>query len=100
MVNISAWSIRKPLGAIVLSIVLIILGWANFLKLPITRYPSADIPVIAVTITQFGAAPAELETQVTKAVEDAVSGVERVQHIRSSINDGISTTQIHFRLDA
>jgi len=44
--NISAWSIRRPLPAVVLSIILLILGWVSFLKLPVTRLPAADIPVV------------------------------------------------------
>lgn len=97
--NISAWSIRQPLPAIVMSIVLLILGWMSFKALPITRLPSADIPVVSVIVTQFGAAPAELEAQVTKTIEDGVSGVEGVRHITSSITDGVSVTTIAFRLE-
>ncbi len=97
--NISAWSIRRPLPAIMLSIILLLLGWSSFLKLPITRLPVVDIPIVSVVVTQFGAAPAELEAQVTKTIEDAVSGVEGVRHISSTINDGISTTVIEFRLE-
>src|SRR5215470_15770347 len=98
-VNVSAWSIRQPLPAIVLAIVIMFLGWMSFNKLPITRLPNVDIPVISVTIAQFGAAPAELESQVTKTVEDAVSGVEGVRHILSVVTDGISNTTVQFRLD-
>ena len=64
-----------------------------------TRLPNADIPVISVVVTQFGAAPAELEAQVTKTIEDGVSGVEGVRHIASSITDGLSVTTITFRLE-
>jgi hydrophobe/amphiphile efflux-1 (HAE1) family protein len=98
-VNISAWSIQRPLPSIVMSLVLLLLGWMSFTKLPITRLPSADIPVVSVVVTQFGAAPAELEAQVTKTIEDGVSGVEGVSHITSSITDGVSVTTIQFRLE-
>src|SRR5450631_2772431 len=97
--NISAWSIRQPIPSIVLSIILLVLGWTSFLKLPITRLPSADIPIISVVVAQFGAAPSELEAQVTKTIEDGVSGVEGVRHISSSITDGVSVTTIEFRLE-
>ncbi len=46
------------------------------MRLPVTRLPNADIPIISVVVAQFGAAPAELEAQVTKTIEDGVSGVE------------------------
>ncbi|HSY56488.1 MAG TPA: efflux RND transporter permease subunit [Bradyrhizobium sp.] len=97
--NISAWSIRNPLPSVVFSIVLLVLGWVSFTKLAVTRLPSADIPVISVAVSQFGAAPAELESQVTKTVEDGVSGVEGVRHISSSITDGLSLTTIQFALE-
>jgi len=97
--NISAWSIRHPLPSVVFSIILLVLGWISFTKLAITRLPSADIPVISVAVSQFGAAPAELEAQITKTIEDGVSGVEGVRHISSSITDGLSLTTIQFALE-
>src|SRR5579864_374481 len=98
--NVSAWSIRQPLPAIVFSLIMLALGWMSFLKLPITRLPNADIPVISVVVAEFGAAPAELEAQVTKPIEDAVSGVEGVHTINSTITDGISATTIMFTLES
>src|SRR6201997_2845395 len=98
-INISAWSIRRPLPAVVLSIILLILGWVSFLKLPVTRLPAADIPVVSVAVSQFGAGPSELEAQVTKYIEDSVSGVEGVRHIASQITDGLSVTTIQFALE-
>jgi multidrug efflux pump subunit AcrB len=97
--NVSAWSIRHPLPSVVFSIILLLLGWVSFTRLAITRLPSADIPVISVAVSQFGAAPAELEAQVTKTIEDGVSGVEGVRHISSSITDGLSLTTIQFALE-
>jgi hydrophobe/amphiphile efflux-1 (HAE1) family protein len=97
--NISAWSIRNPLPSVVFSIILLVLGWLSFTKLAVTHLPSADIPVISVAVGQFGAAPAELESQVTKVIEDGVSGVEGVRHITSSITDGLSVTTIAFALE-
>src|SRR5437016_3683365 len=97
--NISAWSIRQPLPAVVFSIILLVLGWMSFTKLAVTRLPSADIPVISIAVAQFGAAPSELESQVTKIIEDGVSGVEGTTHITSSITDGLSVTTIQFNLD-
>src|SRR5690242_20705862 len=94
--NISAWSIRTPMPAAVAFLVLVILGVISFRSLPITRFPNIDIPIVQVAVTQSGAAPAELETQVTKKVEDAVAGVNGVWHILSSVSDGSSITTIRF----
>ncbi len=97
--NISALAIKRPLPSVVFSIILLILGWTSFTRLPVTRLPSADIPLVSVVVSQFGAAPAEIERQVTKTIEDGVSGVEGVRHIQSSVTDGLSVTTIAFRLE-
>jgi hydrophobic/amphiphilic exporter-1 (mainly G- bacteria), HAE1 family len=98
-VNVSAFSIRKPIPALVLFGVLMLMGLFSFMQLPITRFPNIDVPVISVTVTQPGAAPAELETQVSKRVEDAVSGITGVKNITSTLTDGSSTTAVEFRLE-
>jgi len=97
--NISAWSIRRPIPSIVLFLVLVALGLMSFRQLPVTRLPNVDLPIVSVAVPQFGAAPAEIETQVTKIVENAVAGISGVRHIASSITDGLSTTTIDFRLE-
>ena len=94
--NISAWSIRKPIPAIVLFCVLMLLGLFSFRSMPITKFPNIDIPIVQVMITQSGAAPSELEAQVTKKVEDAVASLNGVWHIASQIGDGSSQTIIQF----
>ncbi|MFM1816133.1 MAG: hypothetical protein RLZ98_2828, partial [Pseudomonadota bacterium] len=96
--NISAWSIRQPVPALVLFMVLLALGIFSFRQLPVTRFPNIDVPVVQITISQLGAAPSELETQVTKKVEDAVAGITGVKHIVSNVVDSISTTIIEFEL--
>ncbi len=97
--NVSAWAIRKPVPSIVLFVVLLALGLFGFASLPITQFPNIDLPLVSVTITEPGAAPAELQTQVTRRVEDAVAGVSGVKHITSTITEGTSTTSIEFRLE-
>ena len=97
--NISAWSIRNPIPALVLFGVLMIVGYISFRALPITKFPNIDIPIVQVTVTQSGAAPAELETQVTRKIEDAISGINGVKHVTSSITDGTSLTTTEFRLE-
>ena len=98
-INVSAWSIRRPVPAIVLFAVLLLLGLLSFKALPVTRFPNIDVPIIQIQITQSGAAPAELETQVTKIVEDAVANIVGVKHIQSTLTDGQSMTIMEFRLE-
>ena len=76
--------------------VLTILGLVSFRTMSITRFPNIDIPIVQVLITQSGAAPSELESQVTKKVEDAVSSVNGVWHIISTVTDGSSSTIVQF----
>ncbi len=70
-----------------------------FYDLPITRFPNIDVPVISVSVTQSGASPSELETQVTREIEDAVAGVTGVDYMQSTVNDGVSTTAVVFKLE-
>ncbi|QIG47703.1 efflux RND transporter permease subunit [Nordella sp. HKS 07] len=99
MSNISAWAIRRPIPTILLFIVLTLMGWASFAKLPINADPNVSFPIVNVTVTRSGAAPAELETQVTRKIEGAVAGLAGVRHITSTIEDGVSTTTVEFRLE-
>ncbi|WP_088347042.1 MULTISPECIES: efflux RND transporter permease subunit [Rhodomicrobium] len=96
--NISAWSIRTPIPSVVMFIVLIILGILSFRALPIERFPNIDIPLVSIAITQAGASPSELENQVTRRVENAVSALTGVKHVTSAITDGSSVTTIEFVL--
>jgi hydrophobic/amphiphilic exporter-1 (mainly G- bacteria), HAE1 family len=97
-INISAWSIRRPVPAIVLFAVLMLLGTLSFKSLPVTRFPNIDVPLISIKVTQSGAAPAELETQVTKIIEDSVANLVGIKHITSTLTDGSSSTILEFRL--
>ena len=97
--NFSAWAIRNPIAPILGFVVLLFLGWQSFNALPITRFPNIDVPLVAVTVAQPGAAPAELESQVTKQIEDAVAGITGVKNVISTVNDGMSTTAIEFRME-
>ena len=97
--NVSAWSIRSPVPSVVLFLVVMILGLVSFQSLPVTRFPNIDVPVVSVTVTQSGAAPVEMESQVTKKIEDSLAGVSGVKHLTSTISEGISTTLVEFQLE-
>jgi multidrug efflux pump subunit AcrB len=97
--NFSAWSIRNPVPPILLFIVLMALGLMSFSKLPITRFPNIDIPLVSVTVTDPGVAPSELETQITKRVEDAVANISGAKNVVSTLTEGNSQTVVEFRLE-
>ena len=96
--HISAWSIKNPVPTIVTFLVLGIVGFASFLGLGIDSSPNVDIPSVMVTVTQRGTGPAELESQVTKEIEDAVAGLGNIKEISSTVTDGTSETIIEFTL--
>ena len=97
--NFSAWSIRNPIAPLLAFALLVVVGLQSFYTLPITRFPNIDVPVVAITITQSGASPAELEMQVTKEVEDAVASISGIDEIQSTITDGQSQTVVVFRIE-
>src|SRR5271165_2990614 len=96
--NISAVAIRHPIPPIVLFILLTIAGLIAYLSLDITDNPDIDVPIVSVTVARPGAAPSELETQVTRKIEDAVAGLGNIDHIQSTIIDGSSVTAVEFAL--
>ena len=79
--NFSAWSIRNPIAPVLAFVLLMVVGWQSFNALPITRFPNIDVPLVAVSVAQSGAAPTEMEAQVTKEIEDAVAGITGVKNI-------------------
>jgi multidrug efflux pump subunit AcrB len=97
--NFSAWSIKNPIAPILGFVMLMVLGWQSFNALPITRFPNIDVPLVAINVVQQGAAPAELESQVTKEIEDAVSSISGVKNVTSTITDGVSLTLVEFRME-
>ncbi len=97
--NFSAWSIRNPVAPLLAFVILLVVGWQSFNALPITRFPNIDVPFILVSVSQPGAAPAEMETQVTKKIEDAVTGINGVKNVQSNVTGGVSVSMVEFRMD-
>lgn len=92
--NISAWSIRNPVPPIVLFIALTIAGFVSFARMDVNNDPDIDFPIAIVVINQPGAAPTELETQITQRVESAVRALQGIDQIESSVTEGSSQTVI------
>ena len=98
MFNISEWSIRRPVPTIVLFLVLTITGLVAFSNLGIDANPNIDVPTVLVQVNQTGAGPEEMETQITKKIEDAVAGLGNIDSLTSTVSDGSSETVIEFNL--
>jgi multidrug efflux pump subunit AcrB len=96
--NISAWSIRNPVIPLVLFTFLLAMGLLAFMRMDVNLNPDVEIPMANVSISQPGAAPPELEIQITRRVEAAVRGITGVTEINSTVREGNSNTFIMFEI--
>lgn len=98
MKNISAWAIRHPITPVVLFVVLTFLGVVAFVRMPINLTPDVAFPFVMVTVTQPGAAPTEIETQIVQKIEGAVASVGNVRSITSAALEGQALITLEFQL--
>ncbi|WP_343526665.1 efflux RND transporter permease subunit [Sphingomonas sp.] len=92
--NISAWAIRNPVPPIVLFVALTLAGIVSFMRMDVNNDPDIDFPIVVVLVNQPGAAPTELETQVTQRVEAALRNLQGVDQITSTVTEGQSQTLV------
>ncbi len=97
--NFSSWAIRKPAPSILLFIMITVAGLIGFHRLGIQHFPDMDFPAVTVVATLPGAAPPQLESEVTRPIENAIAGIGAVKHITSTLSDGVSSTVIEFELE-
>jgi multidrug efflux pump subunit AcrB len=97
--NVSSWSIRNPIPAILLFILLTLAGLMGFRAMTIQNFPDIDLPTVMVTAALPGAAPAQLETEVARKLENAVATLKSVKHIYTLVSDGAVTVTVEFRLE-
>lgn len=98
MNKISAWAIKNPLLPLVMFAVFLFVGIVSFIRLPINNNPDVTFPLISVIVTQPGAAPTEIETQVTQKIEAAVANLPGVKSVTSRAIEGQSLTNIQFEI--
>ena len=99
MINVSSWSIRNPIPAVMLFVLLTIAGLLAFGSMKIQNFPDLDLPTVAVTAVLPGAAPAQLETDVARKLENAVAPLQGLKHIYTKVQDGSVTVTTEFRLE-
>jgi multidrug efflux pump subunit AcrB len=95
---ISSWCIRNPVFPIVVFVGLMLAGFIAFAQMQVNNAPDIDFPAAVVSVSQPGAAPNELETQITQRVESAIRGVNGVDEMSSTVVEGNSTTFVQFQL--
>lgn len=96
--NLSAWSIRNPIVPIVMFTALLFAGMFSFARMDVNNNPDIDFPGVNVRISQPGAAPSEINTQITQKVEAAVRSINGVDEIQSTASEGSSSTFVQFEL--
>ena len=96
--NISSWCIRNPVFPIVLFFGLMLAGLIAFAGMQVNNNPDIDFPAAVVDVVQPGAAPNEMETQITQRVESAIRGVNGVEEMSSTVTEGDSQTFVQFEL--
>ncbi|MDD4913099.1 MAG: efflux RND transporter permease subunit [Sideroxydans sp.] len=97
--NFATWSIRNPAPAILLFILLALAGLYGFRQLPIANLPDLDLPMVTINLSQPGAAPGQLETEVARKVENSLATLSGIKHVRTAITDGQVQINIEFILE-
>ncbi len=92
-------SVRRPVFATVLSLLLVILGLAALTDLPVRQYPDIDPPVVSIETPYRGASAEVIETKVTQVIEDQIAGIEGIEKLTSSSRDEISSIRVEFSLE-
>ena len=94
--NLSDLSIKRPVLAVVMSLLLIVLGVMSFLRLTLRELPAIDPPIVSVQVDYPGASAGVVETRITKPLEDALAGIEGINTIDSNSQNGSSRISIEF----
>lgn len=97
--NVSSWSIRNPIPAVMLFVLLSFAGALSFNAMKVQNFPDMDLPMVTVTALLPGAAPGQLETDVARKIENSIATVQGLKHIHSTLQDGSATITAEFRLE-
>ncbi|MCM2342477.1 efflux RND transporter permease subunit, partial [Rhodoferax sp.] len=97
--NFSAWSIKNPIPAIMLFVLLTLAGLMSFNAMKVQQFPDLELPTVTVSASLPGAAPAQLETEVARKLENAIASLQGLKNIYTNVQDGSVTVTAEFRLE-
>ncbi len=97
--NLSTWSIRNPIPTLLLFLLLTGLGFMSFKAMKIQNFPDVELPTVSVSAALPGAAPAQLETEVARKIENSIATISGLKHIYTRVQDGVATVTAEFRLE-
>ncbi|MGA0142955.1 MAG: efflux RND transporter permease subunit, partial [Burkholderiaceae bacterium] len=99
MINVSSWSIRNPIAASMVFVLLTVAGLLSYNSMKVQNFPDLDLPTITVTATLPGAAPGQLETDVARKLENALAPLQGLKNITTKVQDGVASLTAQFRLE-
>ncbi len=91
--------IKRPVFATMINLLLVVLGWFSFQQIGVDQFPNVELPIITVTTTLRGASPEEMETSVTKPLEEIINTVQGIDELNSITSEGVSRITIQFLLE-
>ena len=91
--------IRRPVFAVMINLLLVVLGWVSFQRIGIDQTPNIELPIVSVTTTLRGASPEEVETSVTKPLEEIINTVQGIDELSSVSREGVSSITVVFLLE-
>ena len=97
--NVSTWCIRNPIPSVMLFVMLTLAGLLGFKSMKIQQFPDIDLPTIIVSASLPGAAPAQMETEVARKIENAVASLTGVKNLYTKVQDGVAQVTVEFRLE-
>src|SRR6218665_4182 len=97
--NVSAWSIKNPIPAVMLFVLLTLAGLMSFKAMKVQQFPDLELPTVSVSAALPGAAPAQLETEVARKLENAIAPLSGLKNIYTNVSDGMVTITAEFRLE-
>ncbi len=97
--NVSAWCIRNPVAAIMFFVMLTFAGVLSYQSMKVQNFPDLDLPTVTVSASLPGAAPAQLETEVARKLENAIATLQGLKNIYTKVQDGVVTVSAEFRLE-
>ena len=83
--------IKRPVFATMINLLFIVLGWISFQSIGVDQTPNIELPIVTVTTTLRGASPEEMETSVTKPLEEIINTVQGIDELNSSTSEGVSS---------
>ena len=99
MMNVSSWSIKNPIPAVMLFVMLTLAGLFSFSSMKVQNFPDLDVPNITVVASLPGAAPSQLENDVARVIENALASLQGLKHITTKVQDGTVSITAEFRIE-